>query len=255
MADDKSKESLSEWHSPPENPVLGKDEVHVWRAELDIESPRLQSLLEMLSDDERSRAQRFAFQRHRKRFITSHGLLRIILSRYLEMEPRQLSFSYGTHGKPELIQERKGDEIRFNMSHSQELALYAFTRRRAVGIDLELIKPNLACDEIAEQFFSTREVYVLRSLPHPVQRKAFFKCWTHKEAYIKAAGKGLSIPLDQFEVSFAPGEPAKLLKTEWDAEEASRWFLQTLNIGSDYAAALAVEGGAIPIRCFDFQKM
>ncbi len=124
--------------------------------------------------------------------------------------------------------ESDGDAIRFNVSHSHGVALYAVTRGRKVGIDLERIRFDLAVAEIAERFFSRREVATLRTLPTEMQRQAFFRCWTRKEAYIKARGEGLSLPLDQFDVSLAPGEPAAVLSTPRDPSEASRWSLQEL---------------------------
>ena len=118
-----------------------------------------------------------------------------------------MSFCYGSHGKPALAGESDGNAIRFSVSHSHGVALYAVTRGREVGIDIERIRSNLAVAEIAERFFSRREIAMLRTLPTEAQRQAFFRCWTHKEAYIKARSEGLSLPLDQFDVWFVPGEP------------------------------------------------
>jgi 4'-phosphopantetheinyl transferase len=143
-------------------------------------------------------------------------------------------------------------ELGFNLAHSHELALYAITRGREVGIDLERIRSNLVDEQIAERFFSPREVVVLRGLPTHRQREAFFNCWTRKEAYVKAKGQGLSIPLDQFDVSLAPGEPAALLSTQWHPQEASRWSLQKLNPGCGYVAALAVEGHDWQVKCWQW---
>lgn len=227
---------------PPESLILGSDEVHVWRAALDIPTQHVHALHQTLAADEIARADRFHFQRDRERFIIARGVLRAILGCYLRREPSQLRFCYNSHGKPVLAKESGGDAFRFNVSHSHRLALYAVTRGREVGVDLERIRPVPDADQIAERFFSPREVAVFRALPPRMQTPAFFSCWTRKEAYIKAKGEGLSIPLDQFDVSLAPGEPAALLHTQWDDQEASHWSLKALTPAPGYVAALAVEG-------------
>src|ERR1035437_9410190 len=238
------------WRSPPETLVLGCHEVHVWRATLDRTPSQIQSFLHNLSEDEQARAERFHFQRDREHFIVARGVLRAILGSYLNRAPEDVSFCYSSHGKPALAGESNGDAIRFSVSHSHGVALYAVTRGRAVGIDLERIRFNLAVAEIAERFFSRREVAMLRTLPTEVQRQAFFRCWTRKEAYIKARGEGLSLPLDQFDVSLAPGEPAAVLGTQPDPTEASRWSLQELTPAPGYVAALAVEGHGWRLTCW-----
>ncbi|MGD0652454.1 MAG: 4'-phosphopantetheinyl transferase superfamily protein, partial [Verrucomicrobiia bacterium] len=202
------------WRSPPETLVLGCDEVHVWRATLDQTPSQIQSFLHNLAADEQARAERFYFEKDREHFIAARGVLRAILGGYLNRPPECLSFCYNSHGKPALAGESDGDAIRFSVSHSYGVALYAVTRGREVGIDIERIRFDLEVAEIAERFFSRREVAMLRTLPTEVQREAFFRCWTRKEAYIKARGEGLSLPLDQFDVSLAPGEPAAVLGTQ-----------------------------------------
>jgi 4'-phosphopantetheinyl transferase len=191
-------------------------------------------------------------ERDREHFIVARGVLRAILGRYLNRVPECLSFSYGARGKPALAGESDTDAIRFSVSHSHGVALYAFTRGREVGIDLERIRCDLAAVEIAERFFSRREVAMLRSLPTAVQHQAFFRCWTRKEAYIKAKGEGLSLPLDQFDVSLAPEEPAAVLGAQRDPSEASRWSLQDLAPAPGYAAALAAEGHGWRLACWQW---
>ncbi len=230
------------WCSPPETLVLGCDEVHVWRATLNQTPSRIQSFLSNLAADERARAEQFYFERDREHFIVARGVLRSILGGYLNRVPASISFCYSSHGKPALAGESDGDAIRFSLAHSHGIALYAVTRGREVGIDLERIRFDLAIAEIAERFFSRREVAMLRTLPTEGQRQAFFRCWTRKEAYIKARGQGLSLPLDQFDVSLAPGEPAAVLATQPDPSEAARWSLQELAPAPGYVAALATEG-------------
>jgi 4'-phosphopantetheinyl transferase len=161
-------------------------------------------------------------------------------------------FCYGAHGKPALAGDTGADAIRFNAAHSLGVALYAVTRGREVGIDLEHIRFDLAVMEIAERFFSRREVATLRTLPTEAQRQAFFRCWTRKEAYIKARGEGLSLPLDQFDVSLTPAEPAAVLGTQRDPSETARWSLQELPLAPDYVAALAVEGHGWRLACWQW---
>ncbi len=244
---------ISSWCPPPETLRVESDEVHVWRASLDLTVPQVQSLQQTLAADEQRRAGRFYFQKDRDHFIVGRGLLRAILGQYLKIEPSHLRFRYTPHGKPFLVRETGGDRLRFNVSHSHGLALYAITRGRELGVDLERIRPELADEQIAERFFSPREVAVLRALPTNMQQEAFFNCWTRKEAYIKARGEGLTLRLDQFEVSLAPEEPPALLYTNGDSQEASRWSLQNLTPGPGYAAALIVEGDDWRLRCWHWK--
>jgi 4'-phosphopantetheinyl transferase len=205
-----------------------------------------------LALDERSRAGRFYFRHDRERFIVARGILREILGRYLSRAPESLSFSYSSYGKPALVSESGAEAIRFNISHSHGTALYVVTRGRELGVDLELIRDGLEIEQIAERFFSRAEVSALCALPTQIRRRAFFLCWTRKEAYIKARGEGLSLPLDQFEVSLVPGEPAALMSAQRD--EAFRWSLRELFPAADYAAALAIEGRDCSLACWQWQQ-
>ena len=155
---------------------------------------------------------------------------------------------------PPWLRESGGDAIRFNMSHSHGVALYAVTRDREVGIDVEFIRRDLEVEQIAERFFSPRETATLRALPTALREHAFFLCWTRKEAYIKARGEGLSLPLDQFDVSLIPGGPAALLSAHPDSSEALRWSLQELPLASGYVAALALEGRGGPVSCWQWAQ-
>jgi 4'-phosphopantetheinyl transferase len=219
---------------------------------LDQTPSQIQSFLHNLAADEQARAERFHFERDRGHFIVARGVLRAILGGYLKRAPEGLSFCYGSHGKPAIAGESGGDAIRFNVSHSHGIALYAVTRGREVGVDLERIRFNLAVAEIAERFFSRREVAMLRALPTEEQREAFFRCWTRKEACLKARGEGLSLPLDQVDVSLAPGEPDAAPGTQPDSSDASRWSLQELAPAPGYVAALAVEGHGWRLACWQW---
>jgi 4'-phosphopantetheinyl transferase len=221
--------------------ALHNRDVHVWQASLDQTPVEMDKFLHTLSEDERARADRFYFQKDREDFIAARGRLRSILGFYLSKAPESLSFNYSSHGKPSLKLESGEAAIHFNLSHSHRHSLYAIARDLEVGIDLEFIRGELATEEIADRFFSRRELRALRALPLALQKYAFFLCWTRKEAYIKARGEGLSLPLDQFDVSLTPGKPAELLGTRPDPSEASRWSLRDLMLEpSGYAAALAV---------------
>jgi 4'-phosphopantetheinyl transferase len=240
------------WPLPPETVFLRDDEVHVWKASLKPKSPSVQSLILTLSPDERARAERFYFQRDREHFIVARGLLRVILGRYLNTEPGQLQLCYNAYGKPALSCQSGSHGLRFNLSHSHELALYAITRGREIGIDIERIRPDMVENQIAERFFSPCEVRALRSLPPSLQPVGFFNCWTRKEAYIKARGKGLSLPLDQFDVSLIPGEAAAVLRVSGDPQEPSRWSPRELVPDPGYAGAVIAEGHDWRLRCWQW---
>jgi 4'-phosphopantetheinyl transferase len=242
------------WNSPPLDLTLDLGEIHVWRVSLAQTESCLQSLQQTLSTDERAKADRFRFPKDRSQFIVSRGALRAILSRYLNISSHILRFDYNPYGKPSLIVAQGGNTLRFNLSHSRGMALIAITKNRDIGVDIEGINPNFSCLEIAEKFFSPLENSVLRSLPEHLQPTAFFTCWTRKEAYIKAVGKGLSIPLNQFDVSLAPGEPAALLNVEGNPEEASKWSLIELFPSSDMVAAVAVAGDCWKLHCWEWTR-
>ncbi len=242
--------SCPEWNTPPHGLRLEPTEVHVWCATLNPPSDRIEELFHILSPDERLRAKRFYFERDRWRFIVARGILRMILSLYLKVEPGRVMFRYGPHGKPFLSIESDQDVLQFNLSHSQGLALYAFTYSRAIGIDVEYIKPQLDVEGIAARFFSPSESAMLLGLPETQKLDAFFNCWTRKEAYLKAKGIGLSLPLDQFDVSFVRGKPACILKTRGDPQEADRWSLQELTPATCYTGAVAVEGYSWALKCW-----
>lgn len=243
------------WDSPPRTLTLPSNAVHVWRTSLEVSVSHLQALKDTLAADECARAERFYFQEHQERFIAGRGLLRNILSRYLDKKPGQLRFRYNSYGKPALIEESDVEGLRFNLSHSHDMALYAVTRGREIGIDIERFRHDVEAEKLAERFFSPRETAVLRALPERLRTEGFFNCWTRKEAYIKAEGEGMAIPLSSFDVSLAPGEPAALLRSREDPQEASRWSMQALDPEPGYAAALAVKGHDWELKCWQWSPM
>lgn len=244
----------SNWSRPPDvSPRLGPREVHVWRAYLPAHLPRLAALADLLSADEHTAATRFHFDRDRERYILAHGLLREILHGYLAVAPNRLRFSRGPHGKPALAAPTTGDWLRFNLSHSHDLTLYAFCRDQELGIDIERIRSDIDYEQIARHVFSPYEIATLAALPDRERAEAFYRGWTIKEAYIKGLGGGLSIPLDQFDTALTPGTPPAILATRPDATQASRWTIARLDPGSDYAAALAVDGPITKLTCLQME--
>lgn len=229
--------------------ALGATDVHVWRAELDTAGAHLSTLQAVLARDEVERSERFRFDVHRNRFVACRGILRLLLSRYLQLPPQSIALEASEYGKPFLASRHRTD-LTFNVSHSHELALIAVARARALGVDVEHMREGFAEDTLAERFFAPGEVAALRALPRSRQMPAFFECWVRKEAYVKARGTGLSTPLDSFDVSFGDGKPARLLRTAPDAEEAKRWTIEALDPGPDYAAALVVAGKPDRLRCW-----
>jgi 4'-phosphopantetheinyl transferase len=249
--------AAQEWREPTANLTLDADEVHVWRAALEQTPGRLERLGGTLVPEESERAARFHFARDRRRYIAGRGLLRDILSRYLNLPPDSLRFRYTPYGKPYLVEECGGGWLRFNVSHAGELALYALSRGRELGVDVEQIRTDIEHTEIASQFFSRQEVASLLALPEHLRQDAFFLCWTRKEAYVKGVGEGLSLPLHSFDVSLTPGEPASLLAVRGDAREATRWTLRALEPGAGYCAALVAEGDGWQLKCWqwdDFER-
>lgn len=223
-------------------PVLPENEVHLWRVDLEAVGADESRWQRLLSPDESMRASRFHFCRDRQRFAASRALLRTVLGAYLAADPRELTFSYSKREKPSLAPGSAGDNITFNVSHSGEIALFAITRGRDVGVDVEQVRRNSDLESIARRFFSLDEQRQLAVLDPEARIEAFFRCWTRKEAFIKATGDGLSLPLKQFDVSLAVGETNALLATRPDGGEAGRWLLRDVPGEKDYVAALCVRG-------------
>jgi 4'-phosphopantetheinyl transferase len=238
------------WSSPPALVEFTNDrQVDVWRVRLDLPTSSLQLLKKLLSANEADRAARFYFPADRNRYIISHGSLRKILALYLRCEPEQFSFSVNAYGKPSL----EGEHLEFNLSHSGDFALIAITRGRKIGVDVEKVRPGISADIIGGHYFSKAEMAELQALPSEQREAAFFLCWTRKEAYIKAQGMGLSLPLESFDVSLTPNRPALLRATRPDRAEAARWTLLSLSVGAGYEAAVAVEGQDLDFRLWDWE--
>lgn len=244
------KDISSYWVDPPDALSLPRDRVDLWRAMLNQPEADLRLLEQTLAPDERSRAARFRFDRDRRRFVAARGQLRTILSRYVEVDAQTLVVSYGPRGKPFLSLPFRA-ALKFNLSHSGELALIAVTLSREVGVDLEEIRSMDNADKLAQRFFSARENAALRTLSEEERLEAFYRCWTLKEAYLKATGDGLTRATDSFDVVFDSAEPARLLSVEGETAEAFRWSLMRLAPAPGYVGAVAADGSDWTIKCWE----
>ena len=205
---------LTRWVVPDNHPPLGLHEVHVWKIGLLASQVQLDQLRTLLSDDELERADRFRFDRHRRRFITGRAVMRILLGRYTGRPPEALDFSYNPHGKPSL---KDAGSLEFNFTNSRDLSLLCVARQRQLGIDLEHLGRHADYAGIVNRFFAEREIEELFSIPESRRHAAFLTGWTRKEAYIKALGTGLSLPLGQFAVTIDPQVAPALISADDNA--------------------------------------
>jgi 4'-phosphopantetheinyl transferase len=230
--------------------LLPENQIDIWRVDLVRQPAEVEHYCRLLSPDEIQRADRFYFAKHRRRFIVGRSVMRQVLGRYTGVAPHKLVFSYGEKGKPALSGGLEERAIQFNLAHSDEVAFLAVARELSIGMDIELVNSEFATEEIAARFFSPAEVHSLRALPYPQRVEAFFSCWTRKEAYIKALGEGLSVPLDSFEVAFSPGMPAALVHVRVDPREVTRWSMYDIEADGGFKAALVAEGRGHQLRYF-----
>ncbi len=233
------------WTPAPAKTVVENGKVHLWRVSCKSVQEYCGSLEPLLSSDEVTRANHFRFSKDRERFIVARGMLRIILSRYLECTPCEVDFCYGPHGKPALAEEGK-DSLHFNLSHSEEIVLYGIATDREIGVDIECIREDIPVMQIAAHFFSPREYTALCALPAQARVAAFFYRWTGKEAYAKAVGQGLSLQLDDFGAPAVPNEQPVVMRV---TQGASDWSLHQFMPVPGYVAAVAAEG-QYTLQCF-----
>jgi 4'-phosphopantetheinyl transferase len=238
------------WDLSPELLELKEDEIHLWRLDLRLEQIDLTQFEATLSLDEKGRAQRFLFPHDRDRFVATRGVLRELLGKYVKRGAGHLEFDYGSYGKPALRQGLCERSVQFNVSQSHGVGLLAFALGRHVGVDIELVRADLASEEMAERYFAPQEVNELKKIPPSRQDEGFFLCWTRKEAYVKARGGGLSIPLKSFQVSLTPGEPERL-----QAADASRWSMRSIRPAPGYVGALVAEGRAMKLHHWDWRPV
>ena len=241
------------WSAPTKRLSISRDEVHVWRANLDQPKGFLSDkLYPLLSEDETIQARRMPYEEHRDRFVAGRAIRRAVLSRYARVDPRFLEFEYGAHGKPRIKAGPGADGLRFNMSHSVNLALIAVALEREVGIDVERLRPVIEQEKIVERYFSTDEKNSYRLLPPGRRRRAFFIAWTRKEAYMKAAGFGLSEGLDHPEVIFPLDNHPGPRKVRTQVELSGRWVTLEFEPGDEFVAAVVVEGPPCRFRFWDW---
>jgi 4'-phosphopantetheinyl transferase len=236
-----------EWSFSPSDPPLAKDEVNVWLASLEDPGANVDRCAESLSPAERDRATRFKFARDRKRYLIAHGALRSILGMYLGIDPAVIDFDAAPAGKPKLARNFASSGVEFNLSHSGEVALIAVTRGEEIGVDVERIREDFSFKPIAQRFFTANEVAALGDLPVDLQREAFYKCWTSKEALLKAKGTGLSGSLDEVQIVLTADAGVRITFA------AGEWSLTELSPISGYAAALAAKKIDCPPHCYVWQ--
>jgi 4'-phosphopantetheinyl transferase len=234
----------------PPVPTLSGLALHVWTIPLIVPDDSFSPLRHLLAAAERDRASRFHFEKDARRFIVARASVRSILAAYTTSGARDLRFHYSPQGKPSLAEPESA--LRFNISHSSDLALLAVTHGREVGIDIEYMRKDVETEKLSERFFSEREREALRLLPRDQKVAGFFRCWTCKEAFLKALGSGLSRDLSSFDVDLTVGQPAALLATRPDATEALRWSLREVCTTEGYAAAVAVEGTRVELSDFQY---
>jgi len=220
-------------------PELDDNGVHVWFAPAPGHSLQPAQFKPVLSSDELARVARFRFDSDRENFVFARGMLRILLGTYLEIAGQGVRFSYSEKGKPYLASQ-PGAGLQFNLSHSSGAVQLAICRNRSIGADIERVREDLEVEEIAARFFSQKERQTLMSLPAEQRHDAFFRCWTRKEALLKAKASGLSFSLDLFDVSMTAGEKNVALSTRPDPQEAARWRIYPVTVRAGYAAAVAV---------------
>lgn len=232
------------WVVSPGERELAQNVVHIWRASLDQPDEVIAHLQHNLSPEELARVKRFCFEKDRRHWIVARGLLRHLLGQYLDIEPAHIVFRYNAHGKPFVEHPITGRTLQFNLSHSADLAVYAFIHFRPLGIDVQYTrrKPKVDCEKMARYQFSQYEYEALHTLPKEEREAAFYRCWARKEAYLKARGSGMSIALDQFDVAFLPGESPALLASRENPDEVTYWSFQEVPFKHDFVGALVVEG-------------
>lgn len=221
----------------PGRPELGDRQVHLWIVRLEASEDNFARSLAWLSPEEIARVDRFYFDRHRRAFALGRAALRGLLGSYLDREALEVAFVYGQHGKPALSEAQC--PLRFNVSNSGNLAAYAFTIGCEIGVDVEQHRGLRDFENIAHRFFSPEETADLLALPEAERMTAFYNCWTRKEAYIKAMGGGLSIPLHSFQVTLRPGAAARMVSLDGSEETASGWTLHHFDPAPEYTGAIA----------------
>ena len=239
------------WKTTPADLALSPDRVDIWRTRIELSDAAVEEYFALLSRHERDRANRFTFPGKRREYIVTRGLLRHRLGRLLATAPESIKLEYGDRGKPCYAGKWREHAINFNVSHSHGMGLIAITLDREIGVDVEKIRLQVDFEKLAERYFSPGEALALRAVAPEQRAAAFYACWTRKEAFVKALGKGIAFGLAEFSVSIDPGEPHPSLTTHWDRHAAEEWSLLSLDVDSEYLAALAVAGNGVEVRCWE----
>lgn len=235
---------------PEDTPLPRPGSIHVWRIRLDYNRPPAADAGALLSETERLRAERFHFSRDQVRYKVGHAILRILLGSYLRIEPHLIKFESAPKGKPFVA----GTPLRFNMSDSGCVCLFALSLGTEIGVDVEKIRSNVDYRMIAEREFPSLERNTLAQLDAEKRLLGFFDLWTAKEAFLKAKGLGLTVPLDAFSIQTVQGRNVKprLVSSDLDPEDVGRWSLHWLQVGPEYAGCLAAEGNSTEVETFDW---
>jgi len=237
------------WQSPPTFPILATNQIHVWRASLRRNKEELAKLSNLLNTQEKTRGSKFIAEHARNNFMVARGILRWLLAKYLQIKPQDLVFEQNQYGKLHL----DSSTLQFNISHSHDFALFAFTLDHPIGVDIEFIRDDFDFAPIAQRFFSKKEGVDLLALSPAEQLHAFFNCWSRKEAFIKAIGKGIFFALDKFSVEVSNKQAGRLQLQITDPEfNANDWFLEALNPVDGYVGAFATSCQKHETSFYDF---
>lgn len=232
---------MTVWQSPSYPPVLDKHKVHIWRANLDLPESKVVYLATFLSTEELYRANKFRFPEHKRRFMVARAILRQLLGNYLDTSPESVQFNYGDRGKPKILESNTPSSLQFNISHSQEYALFGFTTGNLIGVDLEYFRKMPDAAKIAQRFFSPKEFDLIKNLTPEQQSRAFLKLWTAKEAYLKAIGTGLTGSLANIEIDFNEDSSTLLFAINGNTIAQNNWSIYSCIPANNYAGAIAIK--------------
>lgn len=228
--------------SGPDILPLPEGEAHLWIAQPDeIREPGLLARYQNVLDPTERRAHgRFHFEQHRHQYLVAHALLRWVLSRYVPGTPAAWRFERGVYGRPEISYACCSSKLRFNLSHTNGLVACAVVSGADIGVDVEEIRRRESLLKMADAVFSAQEADALRCVSKEAQVARFFDYWTLKEAYIKARGMGLALPLNGFSFHVVDGEPLRIGISPELEDEAQGWSFFLLQPTTRHRAALAL---------------
>lgn len=241
------------WQNPSSNLVLPDDEIHLWRVDLNFSNQYIEQLEATLSEDEKQRANRFKFAHHKKHFIAARGILRQLLGRYIQSPGEKIDFIYNSRGKPELSSCFSDYNLKFNISHSQSLALYSFNYEKKIGIDLEYLRDNIDYKTLAQRFFCDREFKLINNCAMEQQQQRFYQLWTAKEAYLKATGEGLSGGLENLEIKLNREGHIYLHSIKNQEKLAQCWSLYNFIPENNFIATVACFGKKKNLKAINYK--